>query len=146
MTKNEQEYNKRRAHGLAYQRWCKDWIVGYYPGSVVHNQPMNHICVGPGKWICKANDLFGCVDLVAIIPYVKPLFVQCSLHSKVDDRLQDFRKVPWDLRFCHVQLWQKKASGHTIIRECFINKDGELCFREIAEIQRGKLMPLPMKS
>lgn len=107
----------RRTRGLAYQRWCKVWLEENHPGCVVHNQPMNHFRLPSGIWVCRSNDILGCVDLVAIIPGCKPLFIQCSLHQKVEERLNDFKKIPWPLEYCDVQLWLKKPDGSTVIKE-----------------------------
>lgn len=126
-----------RKKGTDFQRWCKEWIIEQFPVAVVHNQPMNHVCVGNGKWICKSNDIFGCIDLIVIFGNcIRPLFIQASAHTKVEDRLEEFRKVDWPLNHVTVQLWQKKGPSRVVIREVDRNNDGDLCFRVIGEIVR----------
>jgi hypothetical protein len=107
----------KRSSGTAFQLWCKKWLEEYFPGVVVHNQPMNHVMVGPGKWICKENDVLGCIDLIAIHPGQPPLFIQVSMDEHTTKRLDKFAKVPWNLTYCTVQLWIKRPTGIVSIKQ-----------------------------
>jgi hypothetical protein len=78
---------------------------------------MNHVMVGPGKWICQENDILGCIDLIAIHKDQPPLFIQVSLDEHIDKRLKKFSAVPWNLSHCSVQLWVKRPTGIVSIKK-----------------------------
>jgi len=66
--------------------------------------------IGPGKLVTKGHDIFGC-DLFCLKADEKPLFIQATLDSGVQKRLDELKKYPWNLNFVQIQLWQKTKSG-----------------------------------
>ena len=100
---------------------------------------MNHFRLPNGIWASRSNDIFGCVDLIAVVPDSKLAFIQCSLHEKVEDRLQDFLKVPWPLAHCSVQLWIKRPSGVTVVKGLLKLSDDRLTLADLFTIKRRKL-------
>jgi len=131
----------KRASGAAFQRWCKKWLEEYFPGIVVHNQTMNHVAIGPGKWISQANDILGCIDLVAIHRDQKPLFIQVTMDQHVGRKLKDLIEVPWNLEHTAIQLWIKRSPTRVTImelrREPVMGRPGVGLF-PVAEIVRRK--------
>ena len=130
-----------RAKGNAYQRKCTKWIENNYKGAVVHNQaPKASVFIKDGK-ACyrssKGNDILGAIDILAIIPGCKVVFLQVTLDTHVHKRLKDMTRIPWDRRYCIVQLWQDKGSGRTVIKELH-QVGGVSTLMNIAEIVRGK--------
>lgn len=131
--------DSRRKRGLAYQRWCKQYLEKTYPGCVVHNQPMNHFRLPNGVWACRSNDIFGCIDLIAIFPTMKPLFIQCTLDEHIGRKQDDLARVPWNFEHCDVQVWMKRPSGLTTVWS--MRNDG-FAFSMTTEyaIKRGKVL------
>ena len=137
-----------RAKGGAYQRKIKKWIEDNYPGSYVHNQVSSSSVFinkeGKAQYRSpKGNDILGCIDIVAIIPHKLPVFIQCTMHTGVEKRLKDMIKVPWNIMYASVQLWQDKGGGRTVIKELdqWFAGDNKLVVSELvnkAEIIRGK--------
>jgi len=127
----------RRSSGAAFQLWCKKWLEEHFPGIVVHNQKMNHVAIGPGKWICQENDIFGCIDLVAICRGQKPLFIQVTMDQHIGRKFKDLIEVPWELEHAAVQLWIKRAPTRVTISELRRESVGFGLF-PVAEIVRRK--------
>ena len=100
-----------RAKGNAFQDWCATWLEeqGY---NVRNQKTVAHRLKG-GYWVSLAADIFGC-DIMAIKCAEKPLFIQATLHSAVQKRLDELKKYSWPLDYVRVQLWQKKDKGINI--------------------------------
>jgi hypothetical protein len=135
-----------RQRGLQFQRWIADWIIEKHPQAVVHNQigastriPVRDKKTGLTKeiWISKNMDIFGCIDLIVIIPGKKPLFIQATLDTGTGRKLQDLVQVPWPFEFCTVQLWQKREDGVVLIKD-FTGA----AFHELGQIVRRKYYKL----
>jgi len=116
----------KRQRGNAFQDWIEDWIIDNFPGASVHNQKtvankltLRDKYTGEMKevWVSKRNDILGCIDLLAIIPGKKPLFIQATLDSGVGRKLQDLVAVRWPLEYCREQLWLKREDGVIIIKK-----------------------------
>ena len=128
--------------GGAFQRWVKSFIEDNYPGSVVHNEVSSSRAYFDKKekkikYMSHRNDILGAIDLIAIIPGCKVVFIQATLHSGVHKRLKDMVAIPWDRRYCIVQLWQDKGGGRKVIKE-LTQADGVSELLNVAEIIRGK--------
>lgn len=134
----------KRAKGSAFQRWVKAWIEKNYEGSVVHNQPTQNpiTFIKDGKVVYKnpkGNDIFGCIDLIAIVPGCAPIFIQATMDDHTTKRLKDMVKVPWPLGLATVQLWQDKGGGRKIVKQLTRElKEGVMALRTRGEIIRGK--------
>lgn len=128
--------DNRRKRGLEFQRWVKEWIEENVPGAVVHNQPMNHVPIGPGRWVSKDNDIFNCIDLIAIARN-KPVFIQATLDRGVGRKLEKLMTVPWNLGYVDVQLWIKRSPSRVSIKK--LTEGGELVDK--GEIVRRKYVP-----
>ena len=98
----------RRQHGRNFELWIRDWFRER--GYAVHVCGRKAVMIGPGKLVTKGDDIFGC-DLICLKADQKPLFIQATLDSGVQKRLDELKKYPWDLNFVRVQLWQKTKSG-----------------------------------
>lgn len=135
--------DKRRAKGNYYQNYCEKFIMKTYPDAHVHNQKSysksyREAKTGKLMWMSVRNDIWGCIDLAVILPHTgKPLFIQCTAWSHVQDKLDKIALVPWDLSHVTVQLWQKREVGRTTIKQLFKNEDG-FYLKDIGEIKRGK--------
>ena len=135
--------------GNIYQDWVKKWIEESWRGAIVHNQKSvsTRITLKDGReiWVSKRNDIFGCVDLICIIPSGQLMFIQCTAHTGVKKRLDQFKRIPWPLHRCIVQLWQKKSErGRTVIQQLFKQGDSfEL--RVIGEIKNRKYTSIAPK-
>ncbi len=143
-----------RQLGINYQNWIESWLLEKFPGAAVHNlKPFAtkitcFACKGNGCGKCKGKgdifisqrqDLFGCVDIVAVLPKDcgRPLFIQATLHTGLGKKLKDLSAVPWDFLHVHVQIWHKRSDGVTIIHKVY-NHEGVLAYRKIGEIFRRK--------
>jgi len=80
-------------------------------GYDVYNQKTVAHRLKSGIWVSLAADVFGC-DLICIKKGEKPLFIQATLHTAVQKRLDEFLQHPWPLEYVRVQLWQKR--GHVV--------------------------------
>ena len=100
----------KRAKGNAYQRKCAKWIEENYNGAKIHNQTATASAYidnfGKAHYRNpKGTDILGCIDILAIIPGCKVVFIQASMDEHVQKRLKDMVQVPWNLDHCIVQLW-----------------------------------------
>ena len=141
----------KRSRGSAFQRRVKAWIEKMYPGCVVHNQTGSTVKTKGGWVAVGSTDILNCVDLLAVIPGKKPVFIQASLHGMVQKRLEDFEKIPWNFNHVCVQLWTGREDGRISIKQLGLQDvtvgkwDGSLRMSvayelaDIAEIKRGKL-------
>jgi len=125
---NWKKISFRRQRGRAFELWIRDWLKAR--GYAVHVCGRKTVMIGPGKLITKGDDIFGC-DLVCMKPDEKPLFIQATLDSSVQKRLDELKKYPWDLNFTQVQLWQKTKNGDINVKLF----TGET-FRDIGKIIR----------
>ena len=132
----------KKARGSAFQRRVKAWIEKMYPGCVVHNQTGSTVKTKGGWVAVGSTDILNCVDLLAVIPGKKPVFIQASLHGMVQKRLEDFEKIPWNFNHVCVQLWTGREDGRISIKQLDVERnapDGPyLGLFDIAEIKRGK--------
>ena len=132
--------------GGAFQRWVKSYIETNYPGSVVHNETSNSKAYFDKKtneirYFSHRNDILGCIDLIAVIPGKKTIFIQATLHKATGYRLKEFVVVPWNLDHCIVQLWQDKGGGRKVIQQLSQHIEGGCVVSSlttVGEIIRGK--------
>ena len=117
----------KRQVGLDFQRWIKNYLVE--KGWTVHNQTgtLSRITI-KGKVILvpRANDIFGCIDLVAVHPDRKPLFIQATCHTGKGKKLADLNTVKWNDDHCDVELWMKSKGVVTVW-----DKDGQKLYKII---------------
>uniref|UniRef100_A0A6M3JYA2 Holliday junction resolvase n=1 Tax=viral metagenome TaxID=1070528 RepID=A0A6M3JYA2_9ZZZZ len=133
---------KTRAYGAELQRKAKAILEEW--GYCVHNQTTlaHKIKNKEGRefWVSKRNDIFGCIDLVAIHPEKDNiLFIQVTAHTGVGMKLKELAKVPWN-KACRVELWLYKGQGRWVLKELRRGIRGGAKLGDYAEIQRGKLM------
>jgi hypothetical protein len=115
------------------------------PGIRVHRQTsiaVPHTKDGRTFWTSRSNDIFGCVDLLAIGPdevTSKPLFIQCTLHTGIGKKEQDMMAVPWDLQYACVEIWQQTSpKPRTVVIRRLVKCADGLCFVKWAKIVNGK--------
>lgn len=99
-----------RQKGILFQNWCTQWLREN--GWTVHNQKSTSRTVKtPGGmiWVSGKQDLLG-ADIIAIKKNEKIFFIQCTLHTAVQKRLDEFLKYPWPLEHVTVQVWQRRDS------------------------------------
>jgi len=94
-----------RQKGNQFQDFCAAWLEEQ--GYDVRNQKTVAHRLKGGYWVSLAADIFGC-DIIAIKSAEKPLFIQATLHSAVQKRLDELKKYSWPLEYVKVQVWQKK--------------------------------------
>ena len=134
------------AKGGAFQRWVKAWVESNYPGSIVHNEAgcaNSYYDKKEDKIVyrSKNRDIFNCIDLIAVIPGKKTIFIQATLHKATGYRLKEFVVVPWNLDHCIVQLWQDKGGGRKVIQQLSQHIEGGCVVSSlttVGEIIRGK--------
>lgn len=119
-----------RQKGNQFQDWVSTWLQEQ--GYDVRNQKTVAHRLKSGIWVSLAADIFGC-DIIAIKKGEKPLFIQATLHSAVQKRLDELKKYSWPLDYVIVEVWQKKDKQVNIKRF-----DGEE-LRDYAKILRRKL-------
>lgn len=106
-----------RQSGNQFQNWCAAWLEEQ--GYSVHNQKTVAKLIRTQKhgliWISQRNDIFGC-DIIAMRWGDKPLFIQATLHSAVQKRLDELKKYSWPLDYVIVEVWQKKDKQVNIKR------------------------------
>jgi len=101
----------KRASGLAFQRWIRDWLTE--KGWTVHNQPPNTKMIkikGKPVFISRDNDIFNCIDLMCRKPDRMPLNIQATLHTGLGKKIEVLERVPWSLAE-DVQIWMKRENG-----------------------------------
>jgi len=119
-----------RAKGNAFQDWVATWLQEQ--GYDVWNQHTVVYRTPKKTWVTLAADIFGC-DVIAMKTGEKPLWIQATLHSAVQKRLDELKKYSWPLDYVRVQLWLKKDK-HITVKEF----DGEE-LRNYGKIIRRKL-------
>jgi hypothetical protein len=106
-----------RQKGQEFQRWAKKWLEER--GWTIHNQGLNHRRIVDPKtkeiiYVSQAQDIFGCVDLIAKKALHKTLWIQCTEDTGRAKKETAMLLVPWsDLD--DVQIWMKRGDGHTDI-------------------------------
>lgn len=98
-----------RQKGSQFQNWCATWLEEQ--GYSVHNQKTVAKPIKTQKhgliWVSQRNDIFAC-DLIAIKSGERPLFIQATLHSAIQKRLDELKKYSWPLKYVDVEVWQKR--------------------------------------
>ena len=125
--------DQRRKRGNDFQDWIAKRLIA--EGWSVHNQKTVSKAIpmkGKVIWVSGRNDILAC-DLVAVRPGNKTLFIQATLHSGVQKRVDEMSAVGWELGYQCIQLWQKRESGEVNIKEW--HGSG---FTEVGKIIRGK--------
>lgn len=116
MMEEKRRPDKRRAHGMEFQRWIKVWLE--QRGWTVHNQPMKPTRImvkGKILWISRSQDIFGCVDLIARRKgESRTLWIQATLDTSIGRKIAELGVVPWGSSDC-VQVWVKRAGGRVDI-------------------------------
>jgi len=100
-----------RQKGNQFQNWCAAWLEeqGYH----VDNRKTIAHRLKSGFWVSLAADIFA-TDILAIKKGEKPLFIQATMHSAVQKRLDELQKQPWPLEYVRVQVWMKKDKDITV--------------------------------
>jgi hypothetical protein len=126
--------------GNQYQDWCAKMLMQLYPGCAIHNQKsVARFLPSVQRWVSQRNDILGCIDIICIVPGLKPLFIQCTAHKSFTEKLKELAKVPWPLHYVDVQVWMKRAPGRTEIRQ--LADDGEeFELHPAGEIKNRKLL------
>jgi len=94
-----------RQKGNQFQDWVCAWLQEQ--GYDVRNQKTVAHRLKSGFWVSLAADIFS-TDILAIKKGEKPLFIQATMHSAIQKRLDELKKHPWPLEYVTVQVWQKK--------------------------------------
>ncbi len=114
-----------RQKGTQFQNWCAQWLKEQ--GWTVRSQMSTSRMIKTSRgtiWVSGKQDIFG-ADILAIKTDAKPMFIQATLHTAVQKRLDEFLKYPWPLEHVVVQVWQKrdnevniKVFDGTELRDC----------------------------
>lgn len=57
----------------------------------------------------NANDIFGCVDLIAKKKGNRTRWIQVTAGSNIGEKIADLSQVPWDLSHDQVEVWLWKG-------------------------------------
>jgi hypothetical protein len=124
----------KRARDNRFQDWICAWLGAR--GWQTHNQKpasrMIRVKGGRLVWVSKRQDIFGCIDIIALRPEEKPLYIQATLDAHVGRKLNDIKAVRWPLEYLRVQLWMKMRRDTISVREF----DGEK-LEETGKIIKG---------
>jgi len=126
--------DKRRARGNAYQDKIEKWLVAR--GWSVHNQnTVSRAIPMKGKvvWVSARNDILA-MDLVAVKPGRKTLFVQTTMDTGVAKRATEAAAIGWELQHQDIMLFQKTDPRITVIQQW----DGA-AYNEVGRIIGGNL-------
>ena len=112
VTKKSKLKNRRRS-GNEFQRRCVHVLLNDSNCLAVHNQTSQAVQVKTPRglmWVSKRNDIFGCIDIVALFP-THVDFIQCTLDTNLSRKLKDLQEIKWpvkwpDCAWCRVQVWQ----------------------------------------
>lgn len=121
----------KRARGNAFQDFCAAWLTDQ--GYDVYNQKTVAKRIKAGIWISQRQDIFG-MDILAMKADEKPIFIQATLHTAVQKRLDEILRHPWPLGHVRVQVWQRKDNKEINIKQL----DGQKLV-DYAKIIRRKL-------
>jgi len=97
----------KRAKGNRLQRDVVRILKGW--GYTVHNQCA---VARPVKiknrtiWVSKRNDIFGCIDIVAVRRGSRVRFIQVTADSGIGRKEKELRNVSWDFNFMLVEVWR----------------------------------------
>lgn len=137
----------KRTKGNRFQDWVESWVLKTFPGAAIHNQKTSSKKIvyrdkktGQLKeqWISTRNDIFGCIDLICILPNSdKTNYIQATEHTGVTKRVKEMEKVPWHFNTMNVYLFQKRERGRVSVKQ--LQKiNNELKLIPIGEIKWGK--------
>jgi len=135
--------NKRQ-----WGNYLQDRVAEYLEkrGYAVHNQkPVAHRVETPEglKWTSKRNDILGCIDILAIHPEKRILFIQVTGHSDIKGKERKIKKIKWNLDFCEVMVWQYMDKGRWRIFRLEKDGTGKARLYLLGELRRGKLLIAP---
>ena len=131
------EKSKVQSGNIA-EMWVRDYLRER--GYSVHRCLRSFFRTAKGGILSHSNDIFNCIDIVAVRPSDKTLFVQVTKHSGIGEKLEKLKQVKWNFEDSTVQVWQNVSSGRWRI----LQFDGENLI-PVAEIQRGVLMEIKGK-
>jgi len=132
--------NRSKA-GNKFQDWIEAWILKNHPGSVVHNQKAVSKIIKirdkktgqlVDRWVSQRNDIFGCIDLIWVLPDAPIIWVQCTTDQHIERKEKDLRSVPWPPN-TNVQLWLKRPDKRVDIYNMTADN-----MRLVCSIVRGK--------
>jgi len=111
------------------------WVRGFLlkAGYSVHRCLRSFFRTEKGIPLSHSNDLFHCIDIVAIKPEEKTLWIQVTKSSGIGKKLEKLKLVEWNFEHSDVQVWQNVSSG----RWRLLRFNGEALIT-MGEIQRGK--------
>jgi len=89
--------------GNEYEKNVKAILEAW--GYKVERAARKMVAVGPGKFISRSNDYFGCLDLIAIDPYEKVRCVQVTDQAHQAAHQAKFRHVLFPMVHCDVEIW-----------------------------------------
>ena len=84
---------------------------------------------------CNSNDVFHCIDIVAVNPGEKTRFIQVTTTSGIGAKLKKILKIKWNLRYSSIEVWRYASKGRFILMQLKNKK-----LKKFAEIQRNQLL------
>ena len=102
--------------GNQFQDWIQVWLEER--GWCVHNQKSvaKQVRTNRGMiWVSKRNDIFGCIDLVAVNGD-ECLFIQATMDQGKGRKLNDLLPIAWP-RKCSVQVWIDRGKRRVTVFE-----------------------------
>jgi hypothetical protein len=154
--KRRESHKGDRKKGNQFQ----DWIAKYLEdtGWSVHNQkPTSKMLTdfrtgqprmikGRPAYVSTRNDIWGCIDLLAVKQGEKVLAIAATMSSDYRKDIPGIKNTNFEFEHTDVQVWHKIAPGHVnIYRVRDFNKEPDLCKKasmvKIGEIRNRKWIP-----
>ena len=127
--------------GNEAERYVKKYLEAN--GYTVHRTQRSFRRLPNGVILSRTNDIFHCIDIIAIKPNHKTLWIQVTRSSGIGKKLDKIKLVKWNLRHSDVQIWQQAGSSRWRILKYDTKNKKKLV--PIAEIQRGTYMTIGEK-
>ena len=91
-----------------------------------------------GKYFTRSNDIFGCIDIIAISPTNRTRFIQVTSGTvSKSTKFKKLAEVDWNLGYSNVELWMYIGRGKwEIYRLTGVKEEYELI--KYALIEKGR--------
>ena len=93
-------------------------------------------------WISRRNDIFGCIDIVAIKPGEKTLWVQVTADRGVLRKLKKISYIDWNFEHSEVWIAIYIGKGKWDIHKVCRDEKGQITYKSYGKIIYSKLYKL----
>ncbi len=80
-------------------------------GYTVHHTERTSHKIGPNRWISNRNDIFGCIDIIAMKAGERTRYIQVTCDRNIGRKVAELSTVPWTPANQSVEVWRWVPGG-----------------------------------